>query len=157
LLAVVALQALAAVGALALPWLLGGLVDAVLAGTTREYVDTVAGRLVAVVVLQALVTRYAQRGAMVLGEEVFAELRERSRPAGTRGPLSAVARAAARGLLGCTTSDVDRVQWAVRFGIPRVLVSGTAIVLTCGAALLAAPLVALAMLVGLPVLVLGTR
>src|SRR5690606_31222078 len=77
LLAVVALQALAAVGAFALPWLLGGLVDAVLAGTTREYVDTVAGRLVAVVVLQALVTRYAQRGAMVLGEEVFAVLRER--------------------------------------------------------------------------------
>ena len=157
LLAVVAMQALAAVGALALPWLLGGLVDAVLAGTTREYVDTVAGRLVAVVVLQALVTRYAQRGAMVLGEEVFAELRERFLLGVTHLPLSTVERAGTGDLLGRTTNDVDRVQWAVRFGIPRVLVTGTTIVLTFGAALLAAPLVALAMLVGLPVLVLATR
>ena len=154
---VVLLQALAAVAALALPWLLGGLVDAVVAGTTRRYVDTVALWLVGVVVLQALVTRYAQRSAMVLGEEVFAELRERFLSGVTHLPLSTVERAGTGDLLGRTTNDIDRVQWAVRFGVPRVLVTTTTIVLTFGAALLASPLVALAMLVGLPVLALATR
>ncbi|WP_413452201.1 ABC transporter ATP-binding protein [Georgenia phoenicis] len=154
---VVLLQALAAVAALALPWLLGGLVDAVVAGTTRRYVDTVALWLVGVVVLQALVTRYAQRSAMVLGEEVFAELRERFLAGVTHLPLSTVERAGTGDLLGRTTNDIDRVQWAVRFGVPRVLVTATTIALTFGAALLASPLVALAMLVGLPVLTLATR
>ena len=157
LVVVVVLQALAAVAALALPWLLGGLVDAVVAGTTRQYVDSVALALVGVVVTQAVVTRFAQRNAMVLGEEVFAELRERFLAGVTHLPLSTVERAGTGDLLGRTTNDVDRVQWAVRFGIPRVLVTATTITLTFGAALLAAPLVAVAMLVGLPVLVLATR
>lgn len=155
--AVVLLQALAAVGALALPWLLGGLVDAVVAGTTRRYIDTVALWLVGVVVAQAVVTRYAQRSAMVLGEEVFAELRERFLAGVTHLPLSTVERAGTGDLLGRTTNDIDRVQWAVRFGVPRVLVTATTITLTFAAALLAAPLVALAMFVGLPILVVATR
>ncbi len=157
LVGVVLLQALAAVGALALPWLLGGLVDAVVAGTTRRYVDTVALWLVGVVVVQAVITRFAQRSAMVLGEEVFAELRERFLAGVTHLPLSTVERAGTGDLLGRTTNDIDRVQWAVRFGVPRVLVTATTIALTFGAALLAAPLVALGMLVGLPVLWVATR
>ncbi|WP_324649658.1 ABC transporter ATP-binding protein [Georgenia sp. H159] len=157
LVGVVLLQALAAVAALALPWLLGGLVDAVVTGTTRRYVDTVALWLVGVVVAQAVITRFAQRNAMVLGEEVFAELRERFLSGVTHLPLSTVERAGTGDLLGRTTNDIDRIQWAVRFGVPRVLVTATTIALTFGAALLAAPLVALAMLVGLPVLVEATR
>ncbi len=154
---VVLLQALAAVAALLLPWLLGGLVDAVVTGTTLGYVDTMAGWLVVVVVAQAGITRYAQRNAMVLGERIFAELRERFLSGVTHLPLSTVERAGTGDLLGRTTNDIDRIQWAVRFGIPRVLVTSTTILLTFGAALLVSPLVALGMLVGMPVLVLATR
>ena len=154
---VVLLQALAAVAALAVPWLLGGVVDAVAAGSTLAYIDRVALWLVGLVVVQALLTRYAQRGAMVLGEQIFAELRERFIGAVTRLPLSTVERAGTGDLLGRTTNDIDRVQWAVRFGVPRVLVTATTILLTFGAALLAAPAVAVAMLVGLPVLLVATR
>ena len=157
LVGVVLLQALAAVSALAVPWLLGGLVDSVAAGTSHAYINRVALWLVGLVVAQAVLTRFAQRGAMVLGEEVFAELRERFISSVTRLPLSTVERAGTGDLLGRTTNDIDRVQWAVRFGVPRVLVSTTTILLTFGAALLAAPAVAAAMLVGLPVLYLATR
>ncbi|HLS73370.1 MAG TPA: ABC transporter ATP-binding protein [Actinomycetaceae bacterium] len=154
---VVLLQAFAAVAALALPWLLGGLVDAVVAGTTRGYIDTVALWLVGAVVVQATLTRYAQRNAMVLGEGIFAELRERFLAGVTHLPLSTVERAGTGDLLGRTTNDIDRIQWAVRFGIPRVLVTATTILLTFAAALLASPPVAVAMLVGLPLLIAATR
>ncbi|MEE6280719.1 ABC transporter ATP-binding protein [Georgenia sunbinii] len=154
---VVALQGLAAVSALAVPWLLGGLVDDVTAGTTSAEINRVALWLVGLVLAQAVLTRYAQRGAMVLGEEIFAELRERFVGAVTRLPLSTVERAGTGDLLGRTTNDIDRVQWAVRFGVPRVLVTSTTIALTFGAALLAAPAVAVAMVVGLPILALATR
>ena len=154
---VVALQALAAVAALTLPWLLGDLVDAVAAGTTTGYVNTVAAVLVAAVVVQAAVTRYAQRGAMVLGEEVFARLREEFLGTVTHLPLSTVEQAGTGDLLGRTTNDVDRVQYTIRFGVPRLLVTSATVLLTLVAAFLASPAVALSLLVGVPVLWFTTR
>ncbi|MEE6274254.1 ABC transporter ATP-binding protein [Georgenia sp. MJ206] len=154
---VVGLQALAAVAALAVPWVLGGLVDSVAAGTTERHIHTTAAVLVGVVLVQTVVTRYAQRSAMILGEEVFARLRENFLSAVTHLPLSTVERAGTGDLLGRTTNDVDRVQWAVRFGVPRVLVTATTVLLTLAAAVAASPLAALAVLVGIPVLLAATR
>ncbi|MFC7406505.1 ABC transporter ATP-binding protein [Georgenia alba] len=154
---VVALQALAAVGALAVPWLLGDLVDAVSSGTTAAFVNRLGIVLVAVVVVQALVIRFAHRDAMILGEEVFAQLREEFLGTVTHLPLSTVERAGTGDLLGRTTNDVDRVQWMLRFGVPRVLVLTATILLTLIAAVLASPMTAIAMVVGVPLLVLATR
>ncbi|MHB1064208.1 MAG: ABC transporter ATP-binding protein [Georgenia sp.] len=155
--AVIALQALAAVAALALPWLVGDLVDAVTVGTTARYVDTVALSLLGFVLVQAVLARFAQRSAMVLGEEVFAELREEFLGMLTHLPLSTVERAGTGDLLGRTTNDVDRVQWIVRFGVPRLLVTSATILLTVVAAALVAPAVAVALLVAVPVIVLAAR
>jgi len=154
---VVVVQALAAVAALALPWLLGDLVDAVTAGTTGSYVNRTGLVLVAVVLAQTLLIRYAHRDAMILGEEIFARLREDFLSTVTHLPLSTVERAGTGDLLGRTTNDVDRVQWMLRFGVPRVLVTSATILLTVVAAFLASPVVALSLLVGAPIIVVSVR
>lgn len=157
LMLVVVLHTLAAAAALAAPWLLGGLVDAVAQGTTTAHVDRTAAVLVVAVLLQTVLIRYAQRAAMVLGEGVFAELREEFLTTVTRLPLSTVERAGTGDLVARTTTDIDRVQYTVRFGVPRLLVTAATIVLTVIAAFLTHPLVALGLLAGLPLLLTVTR
>src|SRR5699024_8542540 len=109
------------------------------------------------VLAQSVLVRYAQRGAMILGEEVFADLREEFISRVTALPLSTVEQAGTGDLVARTTNDVDRVQYTVRFGIPRVLVAVATIVLTVAAGLLTNALVALATFVGVPILLLAAR
>ena len=153
---VVALHALAATAGLIGPLLLGRLLDDVLHGTTVATIDRIVLLLALAVAAQTVAIRFAQRGAMVLGEQVFAGLREEFLTTVTRLPLSTVERAGTGDLVGRTTNDIDRVQHTVRFGIPRVLVTVATIALTAVAAVLTHPVVSLAMLVGLPLLVLVT-
>ncbi|MGV8965716.1 MAG: ABC transporter ATP-binding protein [Cellulomonas sp.] len=154
---VVALHALAATAGLAGPWLLGRLVDGVVSGTTATAIDQAVALLVAAVLAQTVLVRYAQRGAMVLGETVFAQLREEFMSTVMRLPLSTVERAGTGDLLGRTTNDIDRVQYTVRFGVPRILVTTTTIALTAVAAVATDLVAALALVVGLPLLIGVTR
>jgi len=154
---VVALHTLAAVAGLAGPWLLGRLVDAVIDGTAVGTVDQTAAILVVAVVTQSVLLRYAQRSAMVLGETVFAELREDFLSTVTRLPLSTVERAGTGDLVARTTTDIDRVQYTVRFGVPRLLVCAATIVITAVAAVLISPVVSLGLLAGLPLLLVSSR
>jgi len=153
---VVTLHAVAAVAGLLGPLLLGRLIDDVLHGTTLATIDRTVLLLALAVAAQTIAIRFAQRGAMVLGEEVFAGLREEFLTTVTRLPLSTVERAGTGDLVGRTTNDIDRVQYTVRFGIPRVLVTVATIALTAVAAVVTQPVVSLAMLVGAPMLVLAT-
>lgn len=154
---VVLLHGLAASAGLAGPWLLGRMIDAVVAGHGASIVDQTVLVLLLAVLLQTVLVRYAQRSAMVLGEDVFAQLREEFVERVTRLPLSVVERAGTGDLVARTTTDIDRVQYAVRFGVPRVLVTTATIVLTAVAAVLTGPLVALGLLAGLPLLLGATR
>jgi ABC-type multidrug transport system fused ATPase/permease subunit len=52
---------------------------------------------------------------------------------------------------------VDAVAQTVRFGIPRILVTGMTVVLTLGAAFIINPLVALGVLAGVPLIALSSR
>ncbi|MDT0166092.1 ABC transporter ATP-binding protein [Actinotalea sp. AC32] len=154
---VLGLHVAAAVAGLAGPWLLGRMVDAVTQGGGVEYLDRAVLLLVAAVVVQAVLVRYAQRASMVLGEGVFAELREEFVSTVTRLPLSVVERAGTGDLVSRTTNDIDRVQHTVRFGVPRVLVTSATIALTVVAAFAVDWTVALALLVGSPLLIATTR
>ncbi|MGO1315989.1 MAG: ABC transporter ATP-binding protein [Cellulomonadaceae bacterium] len=151
--AVTVLHTLAAVAGLTGPYLLGRLVDLVAAGTTMSVVDSTALFLLGAVIAQAVLTRYAQLRARVFGEAVFAQLREEFVDTVTQLPLSTVERAGTGDLVGRTTNDVDRVQYAVRFGVPRVLVAVVSIVLTLVASFVLAPQVAIVMLVTAPIVV----
>ncbi len=154
---VVVLYILAAIAGLAGPLLIGRLVDAVTAGTTAGFVAAVALWLAGFVAVQTVLTRWAQVKGMVLGEKVFAQLREEFMEQVTSLPLSTVEKAGTGDLVSRTTNDVDSVSHTVRFGVPQVLVSVATIVLTAAAAVLASPLVALGLLVGVPLLVPVTR
>ena len=151
------LHTLAAVAGLVGPWLLGRLVDAVTEGTTSSYVTTVVAVGAGAVVAQAVLRRYAQRLSMVFGETVFAELREDLVETVTSLPLSTVERAGTGDLVARTTNDVDRIQHAVRFGVPQLLVAVVTLVLTAVAAVVVAPLVALALFGGVALRVVGSR
>lgn len=157
LVGVVLIQAAAAVAALAVPWLFGGLVDDLRAGATLDLVNRVGVLLLIAVVIQTVFSAVGQRQAMVLGEQIFARLREEFISTVTHLPLSTVERAGTGDLLGRTTNDVDRVQWTVRFGVPRILVTSVTILLTLAAAFTASPATSLGMLVGLPFLILAGR
>ncbi|WP_182111971.1 MULTISPECIES: ABC transporter ATP-binding protein [unclassified Actinotalea] len=154
---VLLLHTLAATAGLAGPWLLGRMVDAVTHGTSASFVDQAVAFLVLAVLAQTVLIRYAQRGAMVLGETVFAELREEFVGTVTRLPLSTVERAGTGDLVARTTNDIDRVQHTIRFGVPRVLVSAATITLTLAAAVAVSWQVAAALVVGAPSVVLTTR
>ncbi len=154
---VLGLHALAALAGLAGPWLLGRIVDAVGAGTTADFVDGAVAWLVAAVLAQTVLIRYAQRASRVLGETVFADLREEFITTVTRLPLSVVERAGTGDLVGRTTNDIDRAQHSVRFGVPRILVTSATVALTLVAAALVDWRVSLGLLVGVPTLVVTTR
>ncbi|BDZ41116.1 hypothetical protein GCM10025865_04150 [Paraoerskovia sediminicola] len=151
------LHTTSAVVGLAGPFLLGRLVDSVTGGTTTGHVDTLVLVLLAAFVVQAVVVRFAQKVSMVFGEQVFAELREDFMGKVTRLPLSVVETAGTGDLLARTTNDINKLQHAIRFGVPQVLVCVITIVLTIAAAVVVAPFVALGLLVGVPIAVVATR
>lgn len=157
LILIAVLHTLAATAGLAGPWLLGMLVDAVTDGTTAGYINTLIAIGAVAVLAQTVLIRFAQRASMVFGEEVFAELREEFIEKVTALPLSVVERAGTGDLVARTTNDVNKLQHAVRFGVPRVIVAVVTISLTIVACLVLSPVVSLAMFIGVPTLLLIVR
>jgi len=155
---VVALYAVVAVAALAAPFLLGRLVDGVTTGTlTTADVDRVGLVLVAAVLLQGGFAYLSRRTSGVLGERIFAELREDFVDRAVDLPLSTVETAGTGDLVSRTTNDVETLSWTVRLAVPTVFVAGTASLLTLAATIAAGPLVALAVLVAVPLILPVTR
>ncbi|MCU1438394.1 MAG: transporter related protein [Naasia sp.] len=155
---VVGLHTLAALAGLVGPLLIGSMVDAITRGTATETsLLQAASVLLAAVLAQTVLIRFAQLRSMVLGETVFARLREELMTAVGRLPLATVERAGTGDLLSRTTNDVESIAQTVRFGVPRVLVALVTALLTVGAAFLTNALIALAMLVGVPLIVVGAR
>ena len=155
--AVLGLHALAALAGLAGPALLGRLVDDVRGGAGIGTVDRIATILAAAIVLQTGLTWAARRQSYVLGEQVFAQLREQFMHRVVALPLSTVERAGTGDLVTRTTRDVDALSHTVRFAVPTILVASLTTVLTVIAAAVTGGSVALAVVVGVPLLWAGTR
>jgi len=151
------LHLLAACAGLAGPWVLGQLVDDVTAGTTADHVRDLVLVAVGAVLVRTVLQKLAQERSMVFGESVFATIREEFIDTTTGLPLSVVERAGTGDLVARTTNDVNKVQYAVRFGVPQLVVAVVTIVLTVVACLVLSPLVSLALFVGLPLMLTVTR
>jgi ABC-type multidrug transport system fused ATPase/permease subunit len=150
-------HAAAAIAALAGPALLGRLVQDFTDGTaTASTVDHAVVLLAVAVVVQAGLTWYAHRSSLVLGEGVFAEIREGFLGEVTRLPLSVVERAGSGDLISRTTNDVESVSESVRYAMPNIVVGLIGLVVTGGAVLLTSPLVGLGVLTGLFLIVPST-
>ena len=147
----------AALAGLAGPWLVGSLVDAVTEGTTTARVDILAGILAGFVLVQTVLTGAARKASFVIGEGVFADLRETFMQRVLALPLSTVERAGTGDLVSRTTGDVDTMARTVRFAVPETVVALITTVLTVTAALLASPQVAVVGVVGAPLLIVVTR
>jgi ABC-type multidrug transport system fused ATPase/permease subunit len=152
-----ALHGLATIAGLAMPWLIGNLVNEIQHGTTTTTVNVVALSIVGFVVVQSVLTRFARLASAKLGERVLAELREDFVDRTLGIPLSTVERAGTGDLLTRTTRDVDALSRSVRFAVPELLIGSVALVFALGALVIVGPLLALPCLLGVPVLWWSTR
>ena len=151
------LNGLAAVAGLAGPRLLGEIVDAVRRGSTVGHIDRLAELLAAALVAQTVLTWLARRSAFVLAETVFARIRDRYLDRVLSLPLSTVERAGTGDLVTRSTGDIEALSRTVRFAVPEVMVAALTATLTVIAAFLTAPLMALPLLAGVPLIWVGTR
>ena len=126
-------NALAAAAALAVPMLLGQLVDAVdQAGgdPTRGAVTRFVWEITIVLVAGALLTYLAKWLAAVLGQGVLAEAREDVIRAVLRLPLGKVESASTGDLVTRVTRDVGSMSGAVRWALPEFIIGAVTVLLT---------------------------
>ena len=157
LLVMVLLNGLAAAAGLVGPRLLGEIVESVRQDSTRGDIDLLALALAGALVVQTVLTWFARRTGFILSENVFARLRETYLARVLTLPLSTVERAGTGDLVTRSTGDIEALARTVRFAVPEVLVATVTVTLTVLAAFLTSPLVALPLLVGGPLVWVGTR
>ena len=155
--AVLLLRAAAAVAGLAVPWLLGRIVDSVGGGGGAAAVDRIGLVIVGAVLAQGLLTRFAQYASHRLGERTIARLREEFVERTLGLPVGVVERAGVGDLATRSSVDVTTVGTAVRDVVPIVVLAFVQLVLLFGAIFLLDPILGLAALTGLPSIVLVTR
>ncbi len=154
---VVVLHGLAAAAGLVGPPLLGSLVQSLQTSIDTAKIDKVVLLLTVFLVLQTVLTLFARRTSFVLSERMFAELRDDFMRRVLSLPLSTVERAGIGDLVSRTTADVDALARTIRFAIPETSIACVTALLVVVAAVWVNPLAALPCLVGIPILVIGTR
>ncbi|WP_435283523.1 ABC transporter ATP-binding protein [Streptomyces koelreuteriae] len=153
----ITVNTVAVIASMAGPWLLGGLVERVSAGTRDLRLELTAGLFVAALAVQAaFVHQVRLRGAM-LGERMLADLREDFLVRSVGLPPGVLERAGTGDLLSRITTDIDRLGNAMREAVPQLSIGVVWVVLLMGGLVVTAPPLALAVLLALPVLVVGCR
>jgi len=129
--AIAVLTAVAATAAgLAIPAILGHIVDLVVDGRPPSAITGPALLLVAATLANAVLTGLARALLAALGEGALADLRERVVTSALRLSLARVERAGTGDLVSRIGDDVATVAEAIRFAIPAVFVSSLTIALT---------------------------
>ncbi|WP_055590865.1 ABC transporter ATP-binding protein, partial [Streptacidiphilus griseoplanus] len=155
--AVVGLHAVGAVAGLVGPWVLGRLVDQLDSHTTEGRIAQAALWYLLALAVQSAFTGMSRLRAAVLGEQVLADLREDFLVRSVALPPGVLERAGTGDLVSRATTDVDRLSRSVRDAMPELSVAVVSVLLVLGALALTSPLLALTSLVGLPVLLAGSR
>jgi ABC-type multidrug transport system fused ATPase/permease subunit len=140
--ALVVLNALAAIAALAVPRLLGELIDRVSAPGPAVGVGALAMLIVAVVAAQAVFTFAGQVTSTLFGQNLLASMREYVVETILRLPLSRVEGASTGDLVTRVTRDVGTMSRAVQFGLPMAVITLLTVVLSVGAMMLNSVLLA---------------
>jgi ABC-type multidrug transport system fused ATPase/permease subunit len=152
------LYALAAVMALVPAWIIGRITEfASNHQLTTSRISLYVGGLFASSLAYAGLSFLARRRSYILGERVFAQLREEFLASVLALPLAVVERSGTGDLLSRTTNDIEALSRTVRFAVPEWLVALVQAVLTLVAMLLVSPLATIASLVSLPFLYFSTR
>ncbi|WP_069772316.1 ABC transporter ATP-binding protein [Streptomyces sp. LUP30] len=139
------------------PWLLGDLVERLSDGARELHLGLTAALFVLALVVQAAFVRQVRlRGAM-LGERMLADLREDFLVRSVRLPPGVLERAGTGDLLSRITTDVDRLGNAMREAVPQLTIGVMWALLLLGGLVVTAPPLAPAVLVAVPLLVVGCR
>ncbi|MBV7696399.1 ABC transporter ATP-binding protein [Streptomyces sp. TRM70350] len=153
----IAVNTVAVVSSMAGPYLLGGLVERVSDGAHELHLGlTVAFFLLALVVQAVFVREVRLRGAM-LGERMLADLREDFLVRSVGLPPGVLERAGTGDLLSRITTDIDRLANAMREAVPQLAIGVVWVALLLGGLVVTAPPLAAAVLLALPLLVVGCR
>ncbi|MFJ5867986.1 ABC transporter ATP-binding protein [Streptomyces parvus] len=153
----IAANAVAVVASITGPYLLGGLVEDLSTGVTDLHLERTAALFAVALVVQVVFTRSMRlRGAM-LGEEMLADLREDFLVRSVGLPPGVLERAGTGDLLSRITTDIDRLANAMREAVPQLAIGVVWAGLLLGALTVTAPPLALAVLIALPVLIVGCR
>ena len=139
-------QLAAAVASVGIPKVLGLMVDAVRSGAGAQRLHTLIAVVVVLAVANAVLTGIGEYLARILGEKIFAALRERLVSAAMHLPLSVVESAGTGDLLGRTSHDLESIRFVVQRGVSQILVIVLTILSVVLAALLASPLLGVCML-----------
>ncbi|MFE7073752.1 ABC transporter ATP-binding protein [Streptomyces sp. NPDC057620] len=159
-LVLVTVNTVAVVSSMVGPYLLGSLVQHVSEGTTaaRElHLERTAALFALALVVQAVFVHQVQlRGAM-LGERMLADLREDFLVRAVGLPPGVLERAGTGDLLSRITTDIDRLANAMREAVPQLAIAVVWVVLLLGGLVVTAPPLAPAVLVAVPILLIGCR
>ncbi|MCT9004720.1 ABC transporter ATP-binding protein [Streptomyces rhizosphaerihabitans] len=153
----VAVNTVAVVASMAGPYLLGSVVERVSDHARELHLEATAACFVVALVVQAVFVRQVRlRGAM-LGERMLADLREDFLVRSVGLPPGVLERAGTGDLLSRITTDIDRLANAMREAVPQLAIGVVWAALLLGGLAVTAPALAPAVLVAVPVLVVGCR
>ncbi|WP_225810885.1 ABC transporter ATP-binding protein [Streptomyces spinosus] len=153
----ITVNTVAVVASMVGPYLLGGLVERVTDGARDLHLGPTAGLFVLALAVQAGFVRQVRlRGAM-LGERMLADLREDFLVRSVGLPPGVLERAGTGDLLSRITTDIDRLANAMREAVPQLAIGFVWALLLLGGLVVTAPPLAAAVLLAVPVLVVGCR
>ncbi|PID98131.1 MAG: ABC transporter ATP-binding protein [Actinobacteria bacterium] len=140
----------ASAGAAALPWILGRVIDGIGSGKSLEWVYSMIALAAVLVIFASIMAWLSELHAHILGQGIFARLRNDLMSRVTQLPLSVVENAGSGDLLGRTTHDVDRVNYVVREGAVSLFSETVYLLVLLGTAFVTSPLLALMLLLATP-------
>ncbi|MFE9396891.1 ABC transporter ATP-binding protein [Streptomyces flavidovirens] len=153
----VSFNAVAVIASMAGPYLLGALVENLADGARELHLERTAAIFALALLVQTLFTGRMRLRAAMLGEEMLADLREDFLVRSVGLPPGVLERAGTGDLLSRITTDIDRLTNAMREAVPQLAIGVVWAGLLIGGLTVTAPPLALAVLVAVPVLVVGCR
>ncbi|MFH8444437.1 ABC transporter ATP-binding protein [Streptomyces sp. NPDC018026] len=153
----VTVNTVAVIASMAGPYLLGGLVERVSDDARELRLGLTATLFVLALVVQAVFVREVRLRGAVLGERMLADLREDFLVRSVGLPPGVLERAGTGDLLSRITTDIDRLANAMREAVPQLAIGVVWVVLLLGGLVVTAPPLAPAVLIAVPLLVIGCR
>jgi ABC-type multidrug transport system fused ATPase/permease subunit len=142
---------------LVIPRLIGNLVGGVAGQLSVGTVNRTVAIIATCLVVQVVLTRFAQQRSLSVGEQLLAELRERFVDRALSLPFTTVEEAGRGDLITRASRDIDAMARSVRFAVPATVVAAITGVSTVVAALLVGLWVAAPIVIGVPAIWLTTR
>jgi ABC-type multidrug transport system fused ATPase/permease subunit len=153
----VTVNTVAVVASMVGPYLLGDMVERVSDGARELHLGPTIGLFGGALAVQAVFIRQVRlRGAM-LGERMLADLREDFLVRSVGLPPGVLERAGTGDLLSRITTDIDRLANAMREAVPQLAIGVVWALLLLGGLVVTVPALAPAVLIAVPLLVVGCR